>query len=71
MTMRHLSPLILLLATVTGCPDRTHDKGRSTLPACSKFGDRCEFSPGKLGSCVLRDGCTGTGSECFTCQSQH
>lgn len=69
--MRHLSPLILLLATVTGCPDRTHDKGRSTLPACSKFGDRCEFSPGKLGSCVLRDGCTGTGSECFTCQSQH
>jgi hypothetical protein len=69
--MRLFSTLFLLLLTVTGCPDRTHDKGRSSLPPCAKFGERCEFSPGKLGSCVMRDGCTGGGSECFTCQSQH
>jgi len=68
--MRLFSTLFLLV-TLTGCPDRTHDKGRSALPPCAKFGDSCEFSPGKLGSCVMRDGCTGSGSECFTCQSQH
>ncbi|HEX2673202.1 MAG TPA: hypothetical protein VHM25_20115 [Polyangiaceae bacterium] len=69
--MRSSSALILLLVTITGCPDRTHEQRASSLPACSKFGDRCEFAPGKLGSCVMRDGCTGSGSECFTCQSQH
>ncbi len=59
-----LVPLLLL----TGCPSRTQNKGPS-LPPCSKFGDSCEFSPGKLGSCVVRDGCTD--GNCFTCQSQH
>lgn len=57
--------LVLLLA---GCPSRAPSKG-SGLPACTKFGDNCEFSPGKLGSCVVRDGCTE--GNCFTCQSQH
>jgi hypothetical protein len=69
--MRLLLALTLLLVTVTGCPKKNNDQGRSSLPACGKFGDSCEFAPGKLGSCVMRDGCTGTGSECFTCQSQH
>ncbi|MEI9938794.1 MAG: hypothetical protein WDO69_16365 [Pseudomonadota bacterium] len=69
--MRSLSPLILVLLSVTGCPGGTHDQAHASLPACTKFGDSCEFLPGKLGSCVVRDGCTGTGSECFTCQSQH
>jgi len=75
--MRSFSKLIwsaalgALLLSATGCPERTHDKPRSSLPPCSKFGDSCEFSPGKLGSCVMRDGCTAAGSECFTCQSQH
>ena len=54
--MRLLPVLILLLVTITGCPDRTHEQRASSLPACSKFGDRCEFAPGKLGSCVMRDG---------------
>ncbi|HEY0467917.1 MAG TPA: hypothetical protein VGC79_27145 [Polyangiaceae bacterium] len=66
-----VATLAALLVTVPGCPERSHDKPHSSLPACSKFGDSCEFSPGKLGSCVMRDGCTGTGPECFTCQSQH
>jgi hypothetical protein len=53
---------------LSGCPPHGPNKG-SGLPPCSKFGDNCEFSPGKLGSCVVRDGCTG--DNCFTCQSQH
>ncbi|HET7539386.1 MAG TPA: hypothetical protein VFK05_05920 [Polyangiaceae bacterium] len=77
--MRRSSALFLLFATislslgVTGCPGKTgaHEQRSAGLPPCSKFGDRCEFAPGKLGSCVMRDGCTATGSECFTCQSQH
>ena len=65
--MRRLLGLILVLL-LCGCPSRAHDKGAG-LPPCTKFGDNCEFSPGKLGSCVVRDGCTE--GNCFTCQSQH
>jgi hypothetical protein len=36
---------------------------------CKAVGQRCEFSPGKLGSCVVRDNCSGP--SCFVCQSQH
>ena len=36
---------------------------------CTEVGQRCEFSPGKLGSCVQRDDCQG--KDCFVCQSQH
>jgi len=43
---------------------RTQSKER-----CTKFGDRCEHSPGKLGTCIQREGCTGAG--CLFCQSQH
>ncbi|HEY4106029.1 MAG TPA: hypothetical protein VGM44_19145 [Polyangiaceae bacterium] len=54
--------------TLSACPTNNHEKG-SSLPPCSKFGDNCEFSPGKLGSCVVKDGCTE--GNCFVCQSQH
>src|SRR5258708_7644942 len=37
--------------------------------ACKKFGDPCEFSPGKLGACILKEQCTG--ANCLFCQSQH
>ncbi|HEY3664591.1 MAG TPA: hypothetical protein VGL19_01280 [Polyangiaceae bacterium] len=57
-------------ALLTGCP-QGHDKPHARLPPCTRFGDNCEFSPGKLGSCVMRDGCTQAGSECYVCQSQH
>jgi hypothetical protein len=36
---------------------------------CTEFGQQCEFAPGKLGACVVRDGCTG--DDCLLCQSQH
>lgn len=62
--------LLLLVPLVAGCPSKSDHPG-SALPPCAKFGDSCEFSPGKLGSCVVKDGCTGSGTECFVCQSQH
>ncbi len=65
--MRGLLCLVFVLV-LGGCPSRAHDKS-SGLSPCTKFGDNCEFSPGKLGSCVVRDGCTG--DNCFVCQSQH
>jgi len=37
--------------------------------ACTRVGQRCELSPGKLGTCVQRDDCTT--EPCLTCQSQH
>jgi hypothetical protein len=36
---------------------------------CKKFGDSCELSPGKLGTCIQREQCTG--EHCLYCQSQH
>jgi len=36
---------------------------------CRKFGDPCELSPGKLGTCIQREQCTG--EHCLFCQSQH
>ena len=66
--MRRVLGLCLLLL-LTGCPGGPPH--RAAPAPCTKFGDNCEFAPGKLGSCVVRDGCTGGGSECFVCQSQH
>jgi hypothetical protein len=59
---------LTLALFLCGCPGGAHEHGTG-LPPCTKFGDNCEFSPGKLGSCVVRDGCTE--GNCFTCQSQH
>lgn len=42
---------------------------RTIAKPCEKFGALCEFSPGKLGSCVEKEHCTGPG--CLFCQSQH
>lgn len=57
-----------LLALGSGCPERS-----SAPPAgqqrCTQFGQRCEVSPGKLGTCVKRDDCSG--DDCYLCQSQH
>jgi len=58
----------LFLISLAACPGSGNKQG-SSLPPCSKFGDNCEFAPGKLGSCAVKDGCTT--DNCFTCQSQH
>ncbi|HVW29854.1 MAG TPA: hypothetical protein VHC69_31035 [Polyangiaceae bacterium] len=39
------------------------------LPPCKKFGDSCELSPGKLGTCIQKERCEG--EHCLFCQSQH
>ena len=54
-----------------GCPpasDKSSGASQKTA-ACTKVGDTCEFSPGKLGSCVHKDDCTV--EPCLVCQSQH
>jgi len=64
---RHLVLVALLL---TACPAKTSRKpGASEVEPCKRFGQTCEFSPGKLGSCVHRENCTG--DSCLVCQSQH
>jgi hypothetical protein len=66
---------ILLAAvalTLLGCPPKD-DAKKSGPPAaassCSRFGQNCIFSPGKLGTCEQRVGCSG--DDCLVCQSQH
>jgi len=51
------------------CPQQTSDAPADTRAPCQEVGQRCEVSPGKLGSCVVRDNCRET--NCFVCQSQH
>jgi hypothetical protein len=61
----------LLLLGGSGCPERSSNAERAptSQPPCTQFGQRCELSPGKLGTCVQRDDCSG--NDCFLCQSQH
>lgn len=60
----------LLAVVLLGCPP---DDKRSPAPTaaggCQKVGQSCEFSPGKLGTCVQKDDCKA--GNCFVCQSQH
>ena len=52
----------------SGCPERSSGPPAAQQP-CTQFGQRCEFRPGKLGTCVKRDDCSG--NDCYICQSQH
>ncbi|MEO9231707.1 MAG: hypothetical protein ABI421_00120 [Polyangiaceae bacterium] len=67
--------VVAVAVLLFGCPPASDksaasDSGSSAISgACAKFGDRCEFSPGKYGSCVHRDDCTV--EPCLVCQSQH
>lgn len=58
----------ILGVLAAGCPDS--GKPRASEPKrCERFGDTCDFSPGKLGACVHKENCTG--NDCLVCQSQH
>ena len=60
------APLALILA---GCPSRSSGPTPASQPQkCTRVGQSCEFAPNKLGSCVMRDNCSG---DCLVCQSQH
>jgi hypothetical protein len=62
----------IALAALAGCPpaNKTEKKPAEDTKACVRLGQQCEFSPGKLGSCVALDGCA-TPAACIVCQSQH
>jgi hypothetical protein len=63
------SVLFATLVAISACTPKDKTSGHSTDPAkCTTVGQTCEYSPGKLGTCVARDDCT---SDCFVCQSQH
>jgi hypothetical protein len=67
--MKRSTLLFYLALAALACRERTAGQPAAKLPPCAAFGQRCEFSPGKFGSCVERDGCKG--ADCFICQSQH
>ncbi|MFO0743411.1 MAG: hypothetical protein U0270_46515 [Labilithrix sp.] len=64
--MRILTLTLVLSASLLGCPPKQEEK----LGPCQKMGERCEVSPGKLGTCVVVDGCKSPPCG-FDCQSQH
>jgi len=68
--MRRWGTWLCLSLLLLGCPARKEGQPAAKLPPCAEFGQRCEFSPGKFGSCVQRDDCP-QGQKCFVCQSQH
>jgi len=61
-------PCFVLLV---GCPPAEKKAPASSAEPCARVGQSCEFSPGKLGTCVQREGCAEANPSCFTCQSQH
>jgi hypothetical protein len=67
MSRRYRCLIFMLLAT-SACPGTAPTPAEGSLP-CSSVGQRCQVSPGKLGSCVLIDNCGR--DNCYVCQSQH
>lgn len=61
-----IATLVLLAACQS--PGSTGPSPSSQPQKCTRVGQSCEFSPNKLGSCVLRDNCS---EDCLVCQSQH
>ncbi len=59
---------VLTALLFCGCPSKS-ERSAPAPQACTAFGQRCEFAPGKLGACVVRENCTG--KDCLVCQSQH
>jgi hypothetical protein len=57
---------------VAACDQGTRASPPQTGPLpCTKMGQNCEFSPGKLGTCVIKEPCTTAEASCLVCQSQH
>ncbi len=60
----------ILALWLAGCPSQSSSGAApSASPQkCTHVGQTCEYSPNKLGSCVMRDNCA---QDCLVCQSQH
>jgi hypothetical protein len=56
---------------LVACPPADKTKPAPKEEGCTRVGQSCEFSPGKLGTCVVKDTCTDPPPACFVCQSQH
>jgi hypothetical protein len=71
-TAASLAALALLS---TACPPDDAKPARADAGArgatCARFGQTCELSPGKLGTCVAKTGCDDGTPACLMCQSQH
>ena len=67
-SLRRSLALALIGLATAGCPEQTSSPSEANAP-CREVGQRCEFAPGKLGSCVHNDNCQGP--NCYICQSQH
>jgi hypothetical protein len=71
--MRVLAAAVSLLSLVA-CPPASTSSGAPVAErptrACTKEGDNCEYSPGKIGLCTSKsEGCDG--GPCFSCMSLH
>lgn len=62
--------IVVATLLIAGCPPAEKSK-KAPAPsaACSAFGQTCEVSAGKLGTCVSKEPCSG--GDCLVCQSQH
>jgi hypothetical protein len=69
--MRRLAgiALLLLVPSLGACPTSAKTTSDGGAAPCTKSGQSCEFSPGKLGVCVEVDAPGGKSS--LVCQSQH
>jgi hypothetical protein len=68
--MRSFFFVVFAIVCVACAEPRATSSEAGALAKCARVGQSCEFSPGKLGSCVQRDDCAA-GEACFVCQSQH
>ncbi|MCU0655818.1 MAG: hypothetical protein MUF64_11215 [Polyangiaceae bacterium] len=69
-----MSPRLLVLWSlllVAACDQGNRASPPPGRPPCTKMGQNCEFSPGKLGTCVIKEPCPSTEASCLVCQSQH
>ena len=63
---------LLLLASLPGCakPDGAAGTRAAPATACTKEGQQCVYSEGKIGLCNAT-GATCDGAPCLTCMSLH
>jgi hypothetical protein len=64
--LKFLLPFVVIGAA---CAPKKYDDNQSSKAHCTRVGDTCEFTAGKLGVCIAPEGCTK--SSCLICQSQH
>lgn len=71
--MKNATGYAMLVVFLAGCPPASHsdhEPPQKPLGMCTKEGQNCEYSPGKIGLCTARpDGCDD--GPCLSCMSLH